>query len=115
LQARETIRGQPADRLEERRAERVVQVFRLELLRRQREIALHVGREVSCEPFGTLRKHTDSSLETSSGSWGGSAREPWRARRPSSRNGGRPRKSARNPGTHGARWSRRRQPTTRAA
>jgi hypothetical protein len=47
LGARDPVPRQPADRLEQRGAERVVKVLRLDLLRRQREVAAHVGGEVA--------------------------------------------------------------------
>ena len=52
LGARDAVPRQPADRLEQARAERVVEILRLQLLRREREIAPHVGGEigVSCRP-----------------------------------------------------------------
>ena len=43
LRARDAVPRQPADRLEEARAERVVEILRLQLLRREREIARDVG------------------------------------------------------------------------
>ena len=46
LRARDAVPRQPADRLEQARAERVVEILRLELLRREREIAPDVGGEV---------------------------------------------------------------------
>ena len=51
LRARDAIPGQPADRLEEARPERVVEILRLQLLRRQREVAPDVGGEISYQLF----------------------------------------------------------------
>ena len=54
LGARDPIPRQPADRLEQARPERVVQVLRLQLLRREREIAPHVGGEFGGEAIGVV-------------------------------------------------------------
>ena len=45
LRARNAIPGQPANRFEQARPERIVQVFRLQLLRGQLQIASNVGGE----------------------------------------------------------------------
>src|SRR5687768_16060254 len=93
LGARDAIPGQAADRFEQAGAQRVVEIFRLQLLGRQREIARDVGRELRLEgrrrarlnprPFETWRRHKDSCRETSCGSWGAPARAPWRGTPPS--------------------------------
>ena len=81
LGARDPVPRQVADRLEERRAEPVVEVLRLELLGREGEVAAHVGRRnrarlrragtarsagsPSTRPSGTSRTRTGSSAGTS--------------------------------------------------
>ena len=52
LGPRDAIPRQPADRLEQARAERVVEILRLQLLRRQREIARDVGGELGATNAG---------------------------------------------------------------
>ena len=49
LGARDPVPRQPADRLEQARAERVVQILRLQLLGREREVALDIGSEFGDE------------------------------------------------------------------
>jgi hypothetical protein len=87
LGARNRIPRQLADRLEQRRTERVVEVARRQLPRRQREVILDVaGKRLQLDTLGGAigrngrsHRHMGTARGTSSGTWDATAHAPWRA------------------------------------
>jgi hypothetical protein len=62
LGARDPIPRQPADRLEQAGAERVVQVLRLQLLRCGRQVAPDVGGELCRQGIDDPLRHRDAAV-----------------------------------------------------
>src|SRR5262249_36241412 len=57
LRAGDAVPRQTADRLEEARAERIVEILRLQLLGGQREIAPHIGSEIDTQLVDKSSRH----------------------------------------------------------